>query len=174
MSNPSLQASQAFTLGESDLFEIADILRTARGVKYVGAKDYAVADEIVSLVNGHPRNTGLTPPQNAPDGAAGWSDVATAPESVEVWGFRPAPEGMPPLYGEVELVELADGEWFRAADGARITAPTLWAFTNKPPHPWDEWHLHKDPAKRSRNASSLKKSETKERGGNDLAYPLEP
>lgn len=47
----------ALKLGESDLFEVADIIRTARGVKHVGSKDYAVADEIVCFVNNHPRNS---------------------------------------------------------------------------------------------------------------------
>jgi hypothetical protein len=53
----ALLSGRAFTLGEGDLFEVAEILRTARGVKNVGSKDYATADEIVCFVNHHPRNT---------------------------------------------------------------------------------------------------------------------
>jgi len=54
---PVREEGGAFKLGESDLFEVADIIRTARGVKHVGSKDYAVADEIVCFVNNHPRNS---------------------------------------------------------------------------------------------------------------------
>lgn len=59
-------SGRAFTLGEGDLFEIADILRAARGVKFVGSKDYALADEIARLIHDHPRNAALTPRHEAP------------------------------------------------------------------------------------------------------------
>lgn len=75
----------------------------------------------------------LSPEAPAREGVS-WSDIATAPEGVEVWGFRPAPDGMPALYGVIDLVQFEEDAWFDA-NGDQVTAPTLWAPTNKPPHP---------------------------------------
>ncbi len=79
------------------------------------------------------RLAALSPEAPAREGVA-WSDIATAPEGVEVWGFRPAPEGMPALYGVIDLVQFEEEAWFDA-NGDQVTAPTLWAPTNKPSHP---------------------------------------
>ena len=77
----------AFTLGESDLFEIADILRTARGVKHVGSKDYAVADEIVVFVNRHPRNVpALATREEAPEKAGEFIGAGDADKARGVYG----------------------------------------------------------------------------------------